>query len=665
MNKRVKLVILVVINIILSIVTISLIYNMLLFKNIEDILRLILIIILILIYIASIFLSIKILHKKDKILIIFSLIILIYSIILYFISFNIGKVYKSLSGITNNYMVTSMSLVTLSNHHINYKDGTIGYINTSFSLKILDNNALENRKIENNYVDLINNLYDGNIDFAIIPTNYKVLFTNLVDKNLDDINIIETFEEKIKIDNNNQKIDKPFTILLMGVDSEIDGISNSSFNGDALMLITFNPTTLASTILSIPRDTYVPIACFENNRKNKITHAAWNGDTCMIDTIQNFLDIPIDYYVKINFKGIVSLVDELGGVEIDVPISFCEQDSNRNFDNQICLTEGTKVLNGEEVLALARHRKTINDIKRGENQQLIVKGILNKLKSINSINTVYNLLDNISNNMETNMNINEILSLYNIGKDVLLKNNNANLDEILNIKKLFINGYDAYIYDYDMVTNSGTKLLLYNYIPYSESLEAVKEVMKINLGLLEGTLDEELEIGRVSGNKNVYIFPNFIGDNVEEAKKYCENNGIKLNVQYITTKDSSLKVGEITSQSIASGMDLEYIGNSSLDITVVEKIEKEEIVNCSKENSKDKDICQIPNFINQKYSVFLNWKKNNNYSFRIKENKIELGDPLYDYSKKGMIINQSPKTGSIYDLIGNTLEITYISDEEY
>lgn len=663
MNKKFKLIIILFINIILTIVNISLIYNMLLLKNVETTLRVIIIIILILIYISSIYISFKIINKKDKIIIIFSIILLLYSIVLYFISFNIGKVYKSLSGITNNYMVTSMSIVTLSNHHVNYNDGTIGYINTSMSLKILDNNALDNRKLNDNYVELLNNLYEGQVDFAIVPTNYKLMFNNLIDKNLDEISIVRTFEEKIKVENNNQKIDKPFTILLMGVDSEIDGINNSSFNGDALMLITFNPKTLSTTLLSIPRDTYVPISCFENNRKNKITHAAWNGDTCMINTVESFFDIHIDYYLKTNFKGIVSLVDELGGVEVDVPISFCEQDSNRNFDNQICLDKGTKLLNGEEALALARHRKTINDIKRGENQQLIVKGLMNKLKSIKSVNTIYNLLDTISNNMETNMNTNEILSLYNIGKEIVLKSNSSNIDEIIKIKKLFINGYDAYIYDYDNITKAGTKLTLYNYIPHTESIDAIKTAMKINLGLLDGNLDESDEIGRVGSGANVYVFPNFVGDNISTVKEYCDNKGIKLNIKYVTSKNNNLSVGEVTNQSIMSGMDLEYIGSDTLDVTVIEKIEKEEVINCSKEESKDKDICKVPNFINKNYSDFVTWRKSNNYSFLIKENKIDPNNPLYDYSKKGMIISQNPKNISIYDLIGNTFEITYISDE--
>ena len=251
----------------------------------------------------------------------------------------------------------------------------------------------------------------------------------------------------------------------------------------------------------------------------------------------------------------------------------------------------------------------------------------------------------------------------NIGKEIFLKSNSSNIDEIIKIKKLFINGYDAYIYDYDNITKAGTKLTLYNYISYTESIDAIKTAMKINLGLLDGNLDESDEIGRVGSGANVYVFPNFVGDNISTVKEYCGNKGIKLNIKYVISKNNNLSVGEVTNQSIMSGMDLEYIGSDTLDVTVIEKIEKEEVINCSKEESKNKDICKVPNFINKNYSDFVTWRKSNNYSFLIKENKIDPNNPLYDYSKKGMIISQNPKNISIYDLIGNTFEITYISDE--
>lgn len=86
--------------------------------------------------------------------------------------------------------------------------------------------------------------------------------------------------------------------------------SSSSSNSDTLIVVTFNPDTLTATMLSIPRDSYVPISC-NGNAKSKITHAGWQGVSCVENTIENFLDIDIDYYVKLNFKGLVGLVDAL------------------------------------------------------------------------------------------------------------------------------------------------------------------------------------------------------------------------------------------------------------------------------------------------------------------------------------------------------------------
>ena len=182
----------------------------------------------------------------------------------------------------------------------------------------------------------------------------------------------------------------------MGVDSETEGIGNSSFNGDSLMVVTFNPKTLSTTILSIPRDSYVPIACFNNQKKNKITHAAWKGEECMQKTIENFLDINIDYYVKINFKGVVGLVDTLGGVDIDVPYNLCEQNSNRQWgNNTVYIEQGKQTLNGEQALAFARNRHpnpsmcsakwtnyNSNDFIRGQHQQEVVMALLNKFLSL-------------------------------------------------------------------------------------------------------------------------------------------------------------------------------------------------------------------------------------------------------------------------------------------
>ena len=199
------------------------------------------------------------------------------------------------------------------------------------------------------------------------------------------------------------------------------------------MLVTFNPKTLTATMFSIPRDTFVPITCYRNAR-SKITHAAAGGDSCMISTVENFTGIDIDYYAKVNFQGLIKLVNALGGIDVEVPYSFCESNSVRSLESAdlIFVEKGMQHLNGEQALALSRNRKEVpecgkqwnkgtrNDFVRGQNQQLVIKGIINKMKNIKSINQLYEVLDAISVSLDTNLTREQILGFYNVFKKVLL-----------------------------------------------------------------------------------------------------------------------------------------------------------------------------------------------------------------------------------------------------
>jgi LCP family protein required for cell wall assembly len=147
-----------------------------------------------------------------------------------------------------------------------------------------------------------------------------------------DIKVLHSDSKKVEVELVNQDVNKPFTILLMGVDT-----LSSSYNADTLLLVTFNPDTLGATMLSIPRDTYTTIAC--TGGKHKINASGWYGDGCVVKTVAKYLDIDIDYYAKINFLGIVDLVDNLGGIEVDVPYALCEQNSKRQFGKNMIYVE--------------------------------------------------------------------------------------------------------------------------------------------------------------------------------------------------------------------------------------------------------------------------------------------------------------------------------------
>src|SRR5690625_1678942 len=144
------------------------------------------------------------------------------------------------------------------------------------------------------------------------------------------------------------------SILIMGVDenTENEKIKNDPTRTDALMFVTLNRESKSVKVLSIPRDSYVYIP--QINEYSKINHAYAYGKTeATIATVEHLLDLPVDYYMKVNFNAFIDVVDAFDGINVDVPYEFYEQDS-MNVQDQIHLLPGKQDLDGEEALALAR-----------------------------------------------------------------------------------------------------------------------------------------------------------------------------------------------------------------------------------------------------------------------------------------------------------------------
>lgn len=230
------------------------------------------------------------------------------------------------------------------------------------------------------------------------------------------------------------------SILMMGVDDSNSRDFGEATRTDALILATFNVNEKSVKMTSIPRDSYVYIPVEET--KDKITHAhAYGGPEATIEAVEELFDIPVDYYVKLNFNAFIDVVDELGGITVDVPISFTEQDS-KDTAGAIHLEEGLQELDGEEALALARTRKIDSDIERGKRQQLVLKAIIDKAISAGSITKYGSVMESMGDNLTTNMEFGEMLGLFDYATTGL------------NIESLTLEGQDAringiYYYDLD------------------------------------------------------------------------------------------------------------------------------------------------------------------------------------------------------------------------
>lgn len=466
---------------------------------IEPVLRFIIILVIIAINLFFFYKKGKIKKKK---LAIFMMIVFISSNI--GIAFLIGKVYNAIDSINKSKIVYSSSLVTLNNSNIkNIDDVTelkIGLLDDSLSIdnyiiakEIIDEHNLDKDNEIEKYDDILNmlgDLYHEELDAILISSNYKVMFSTTegyenIGTDLKEIaSKDKTVSKNNEVSKKNSSTTKPFTVLLMGVDSEKDGLKKNSYaNGDALILLTFNPSTFNITMMSIPRDSYLPIAC-RNNEKNKLTHAGWYGTECMMNTIENTFDISIDYYVKVNFKGVVNLVNSLGGVEVDVPFNLCTDNSDRM--GEVCINKGYQTLNGEQALVLARNRYdlALGDIGRGYNQQLLIKAMIRKLTTIRSVDQLLDIIDTVSNNLDTNLTTNEILSFYNIFKSIISISRTQDSD-VLNIEQIKLQGDGKTVYFKNLKRN------LWCYLLRKDSIENASLQMKINLNLKEAEMIKE------------------------------------------------------------------------------------------------------------------------------------------------------------------------------
>lgn len=556
-------------------------YSLLLLKQIETILRIILITILIINIIIYLFLGLILLILKKHILLTILLILTtLFTGINSFGYYYIDKTYKIVDNTSKEYIIYTTNLISLDKE-IDIK--TIGLINNEENIEgyILPQEYMANKGIKatikeySTTTELLQALYSKEVDAIFIESNYTLKYNDIYPNIGTETYILDTYSKEMKnqdtVASTNKTVTEPFTILLLGVDSEYDGLSNNaSFNGDSIMLITFNPKTLSTTMFSIPRDTYVPISC-NNNISNKINSAAAYGTKCMIDTIQNLTDINIDYYVKINFKGVVSLVDALDGITLDIDKpdykmnagincgdKICEQDSNRRFgENLIYITPGeNQTLNGEQALAYSRNRHQFasSDFKRIEHQQAVVSAIINKVKTIRNINQFYKVLNAISNNIDTNMQPSEILNFYNVAKNILL-NNNFDDNNFINIQKTYLTGYDLNVYQ------NGYSMYTFQY--YEESLNEIIKAMKENLELEPVTMIKEFSfsankeyqqtvIGKnFTGQKKNETLPNFVNNNINYLKTWAETRNITITEEEYTSNECTND--SITEQNIHSG----------------------------------------------------------------------------------------------------------------
>lgn len=202
-----------------------------------------------------------------------------------------------------------------------------------------------------------------------------------------------------------------FNVLISGVDLTSYGI-NEKGSSDVNIILTVNPQTKKMIMQTIPRDSWVPITCM-NDRHSKLTYAgAYGGIDCSIQTIEKEYGITINYYAKINFQGVIDLVDALDGITVISDVSFCESHPFEGYGvRDYCYAAGENYVSGIEALMFSRIRRVFSDgdIERGRHQMALIEGVMNKFMQEPTIEHINGLLGAVENNFTTNLNENDIV----------------------------------------------------------------------------------------------------------------------------------------------------------------------------------------------------------------------------------------------------------------
>lgn len=198
------------------------------------------------------------------------------------------------------------------------------------------------------------------------------------------------------------KFDKkhPFSVLLLGVDERAGDRGRS----DSMIVVTVNPHEKSTKMLSIPRDTRVEIV--GKGTEDKINHAyAFGGVEMSMDTVENFLDIPIDYYAKINMEGFRDIVDAVGGVNVQNKFTF-------NYEGYT-FKEGSLSLTGKEALAYSRMRyeDPRGDFGRQARQRQVIEAVIREGASVSSLWNYGDIFGAIGENVKTNLTLDEMVEI--------------------------------------------------------------------------------------------------------------------------------------------------------------------------------------------------------------------------------------------------------------
>ena len=259
---------------------------------------------------------------------------------------------------------------------------------------------------------------------------------------------------------------KPMTILLMGVDTGSGSREDQWVgNSDTMILVTVNPQTRETTIMSLERDILTNITQDGETVQAKLNAAyAHGGAELAIKTIQDLMNIHIDRYAMINMKGLVQLVDKVGGITVNNPFDFDISIEENEPEYTAKIPPGRQEIDGEQALVYSRMRyqDPEGDYGRQKRQREVIEKIIKKVLTLDGLSNYQGIIEAVSDNMQTNISLDTNSLMHLMGYRDALKN----------IRMEQLKGEDATLADggsYQIVT--------------SEHLLKMQNILRKSLGL--------------------------------------------------------------------------------------------------------------------------------------------------------------------------------------
>ena len=366
-------------------------------------------------------------RKKRWVKVIGLLLSLLLFLFLAVINFYVYKVYNSIGEVTGaEYKVDNMVVVVRKEDKAKTIQDAANY---TFAVNASENAQNLSRMKANvekqtkqsltvkefpNVIEAGKALMDKDVDAAIYNSAYDALIEDNMEGYLDKVRVLYQYEIKTEVETKTEKdkehvrsVDQPFNLYISGIDT-LGKISTTS-RSDVNMIMTVNPQTHTILMTNTPRDYFVLLPDISGTTRDKLTHAGIYGIDASMNTISALYDVPLDYYIRVNFTSLVTLIDAMGGIDVNSDYEF------NCLWKGYHINKGMNHLNGDQTLGFIRERYAFpdGDNQRGRNEQQVMAAIIDQLTTATGISSAPRLLSVLSDCMETDMTQAEFSKLIN------------------------------------------------------------------------------------------------------------------------------------------------------------------------------------------------------------------------------------------------------------